>query len=153
MQRSLASLPLLAFVWFSGCGSSSSPEPSTVAVNESDSPPILLSLSVSPLAMTPEFNADVHDYVMPCTAGDNPIALTATAASGATVDVITPTTTVVSTGQEIDITLAEDDPVILQTSLGDEHQSYWLRCLPHDFPVIDFAAHPNAGTRHSPVTT
>ena len=147
MARSVALLLLLAFALFSGCGSSSTPEPTTRAVNESDGPPILLSLSVSPLAMTPEFNADVHDYVVPCVAGDNPMALTATASSGAMVNVITPTTTVVNTGQEIDMTLAEDDPVILETSLGDVHESYWLRCLPHDFPVVDFADHVNAGTR------
>jgi hypothetical protein len=142
--------PLLALAAAGvACSSSSSSDSVSPVTAESSAstPPLLTSLAVTSLTLSPPFSATTHDYVMPCQPGANPMTLTTGAVSGATVNVITPTTTVASTGHAISMTLAEDDPVIVQASEGSVTQSYWLRCLPHDFPAFTFADHPDQGTR------
>ncbi len=73
-----------------------------------------LEISVSPLTLVPPFSPDIHDYYVRCAAGDNPLTVTVTDATGTT-----------STPYD----LLEDQAVVAAND-------YWIRCLPHDFPVL-----------------
>jgi hypothetical protein len=83
----------------------------------------LVDLQVSPLAMTPAFSPDVHDYAVRCAAGDNPVTVTMTTSAGT---------------NTLAFDLLEDQAVVVQ---GD----YWIRCLPHDFPELVVTTHADAG--------
>lgn len=74
----------------------------------------VLAISMSPLALTPSFDPTIHDYYVRCSSETNALTLTVTDSSGS---VSTP------------LTLSEDQ----LTSVRD---TYWIRCLPSDAPVI-----------------
>ncbi len=75
------------------------------------------SLQFSPLTLTPAFSTTIHDYYVRCGAGANALTLTTTDDSGA---------------RSSAVTLYPDQAVVV----GD---SYWVRCLPPDFPIITVA--------------
>ena len=106
----------------------------------------LLSLAVIP-HLYPAFSPDVHDYVVRCIAGDNALSLAFETTPGATLSVSTPAALLsnVDATQSLSITLSEDDPVVVETMGRGAPQQYWVRCLPHDFPTIQFTPHPDAG--------
>ena len=100
------------------CGDNTQP-----ASDAGTGPALVIGIDVSPLELSPRFRPSVHDYVVHCAAGDNPVALTVTDTSG------------VSTTP---MTLAEDQLVTVR-------DQYHIRCLPHDFPMLATTVHPDAG--------
>ena len=90
-----------------------------------DAPPsdAIVDIRVSPLTLTPAFSPDVHDYTVPCAAGDNPVAIDVVDGAG------THSTTEM---------LAEDQ-------LYSIRDQYFVRCLPHDFPPITVTTYPQNG--------
>lgn len=85
---------------------------------------LITALTLTPLPLVPRFSPDISDYYVRCAAGKNSTTLTITDSAG-----------VHSTSVE----LVEDQGLVV----GD---MYWIRCLPHDFPVIDVVAHPEVGS-------
>lgn len=79
-------------------------------------------ITTSPLELTPAFSPSIDDYYVRCVAGDNTLTVTVDAASTTTATYL----------------VVEDQAI----TIGD----YWIRCLPHDFPGITVAAHPDVGT-------
>jgi hypothetical protein len=102
----------------------------------------LASLSVSPLTLIPDFSPDVHDYVVYCGAGDNALSVTMAAAQGAVASIAQPAASSAAESQTVSVAVSEDQAVVVQAGT----QSYWIRCLPHDFPAIGVARHPEVGT-------
>jgi len=96
----------------------------------SDTPSPTLSLTTSPLAIHPAFSPSIHDYYVRCAAGANALTITMSGSSNAS----------------IALSLEEDQLAVVE-NLGDEGgDSYFIRCLPHDFPVLTATVHPAAGT-------
>jgi hypothetical protein len=95
----------------------------------------LSSITTSPMALTPAFSQATHDYLVRCQIGFNNTIFTLTAASGTiTVNGTTgPTATVTLSlleNQLVDVDAA--DP----SNPSGPHTHYYVRCLPHDFPLI-----------------
>jgi Arylsulfotransferase (ASST) len=82
----------------------------------------VVSIHMSPPALTPGFSPSIHDYTVRCAAGLNPVTVTVTDQSG------THTTS---------LDLVENQ----ELKVGD----YWIRCVPHDFPHFAVTKHPGAG--------
>ncbi|MEP7051848.1 MAG: aryl-sulfate sulfotransferase [Pseudomonadota bacterium] len=74
----------------------------------------LTSLAISPLTLTPSFSTTTHDYYVRCVAGPNAVTVATNDANG-------PSST--------DLSLTPDQAIVVGGS-------YWVRCLPPDFPTI-----------------
>jgi hypothetical protein len=77
----------------------------------------ILSLTTSPLALVPAFSPSTNDYYVRCTAGTNALTIDVGATGGS---------------QTFAVQVVEDQAIVLEAQDAD----YWIRCLPHDFPVI-----------------
>ncbi|MEO5723905.1 MAG: aryl-sulfate sulfotransferase [Ilumatobacteraceae bacterium] len=111
----------------------------------------LHSLSISPLSLTPGvFRPDQHDYTVRCSAGPNTVEVHAGGGPGSTVS-ITPAgqTPAPATSATVDasLTMQENQAFVVRAGIsGSTPEEYWVRCLPHDFPVLQVdrieAPHP-----------
>ncbi len=96
-------------------------------------PGALQGLTVSGGALHPAFTQDGHDYGVICNAGSNAWTVSPRAVPGATVAVSGAN----GAGQ---VTVAEDDLVTITVTKADaSSEQYFVRCLPHDFPVLAVA--------------
>ncbi|MGD0527112.1 MAG: arylsulfotransferase family protein, partial [Polyangiaceae bacterium] len=107
--------------------------------------PLVMSLSTSPLPLTPAFSPAIHDYYVRCAAGRNAVDVTATADADTTVALIQPTTTPPAAAQNLILQLSENQAIVVRGSSGAQTGDYWVRCLPHDFPRLSMVSHPDAG--------
>ena len=118
----------------------------TVCVMGTCSAPPLSTLSVSPLALRPPFSPSTYDYAVACGAGTNALHLDMTAAAGGTVALNGPVSTAWAPSASATISLTEDQAaVVLARDTTGFTQQYWIRCLPHDFPLISPTRYPDAG--------
>jgi hypothetical protein len=81
------------------------------------------SIDLDPLTITPSYSPSTHDYSVRCAAGDNVVTLTVVDSTG------THTSTV---------HLVENQELVVDND-------YYVRCLPHDFPVIAVATYTGNG--------
>jgi Arylsulfotransferase (ASST) len=86
------------------------------------------------------FSPDAHDYTVRCNAGINAMTVHAVGAPGTLVS-ITPSTAPAPAPTARDIgaslTLHEDEAFVVRAGVpGAAPEEYWVRCLPHDFPVL-----------------
>lgn len=110
---------------------------------ETSGPPATLaSLTVRPLALSPQFSPGIHDYVVSCNSGTNSLTVAAAASSGASVRLLKPTPSAGAAAQNVSLDLLEDQAVVLEVSGSGPSDQYWVRCLPHDFPRIKVTSHP-----------
>jgi hypothetical protein len=116
-----------------------------VAGAPSGPPGTLLSLAVSPLELTPAFSSSVHDYVVRCGVGDNPLSFELQVTQGGKLTIATPDAILSDAPGSVALTLSEDDPVSFHVTTRGADEQYWVRCLPHDFPQISFTPHPENG--------
>ena len=106
-------------------------------------PPPLTALAVSPLTLRPAFAPSIHDYAVVCSSGTNALTLSATAAAGGAVSLSVPFTTTWAPSASVTVALGEDQAaVVLARDAAGNAQPYWVRCLPHDFPLVDPINHP-----------
>jgi hypothetical protein len=124
-------------------------------------PPSLTTLGVSgepspdasaPLALVPAFSPDVHDYYVRCAAGTNVLTISMTASAGAMSLLVQPTTSPSLPDQTLSVSVSEGQAIVAAATDGAATVEYWVRCLPHDFPLLQWTPHPGAGTR-TPATT
>ncbi len=102
-------------------------------------------LSLS-LPLVPAFSPSTHDYYVRCTAGTNAIVVSMSAAPGATVALTQPVATSPAAEATIPLTVAAGAAIVASVTTGDATEEYWVRCLPPDFPEMEMALHPDAGT-------
>jgi hypothetical protein len=107
-------------------------------------PSLETSLRTQP-PLTPAFSPDIHDYYVPCAIGLNPWTVTATAATDATIALARPIATPPGPGLAASVALSENQAMVVDVSNGSGTESYWVRCLPHDFPSLRMVHHPDAG--------
>lgn len=98
--------------------------------------PQLVSLEIAPIALAPPFSPDIHDYVVRCGPGPNSLFVSPTAPPGmtATVRARAAPSSVRLDGVTLDVD--DDDAIVVDVAGNDATSSYWVRCLPPDFPDI-----------------
>ena len=96
--------------------------------------------------MAPAFSPDIHDYVLRCSAGDNAVSVTVNAAAPVEASILGVGSSPASGSQSATVTLQEDSAIVIDVTSGTDAQEYWVRCLPHDFPVVSMTRNPQAGS-------
>jgi hypothetical protein len=118
-------------------------------------PPALAALSVTALAsddagstrtLVPAFSPDVHDYAIRCTEGTNAITVSMTATPGSSTLLISPDPSPSLPQQTLTVDVTENQAIIAAATDNDATNEYWIRCLPHDFPLTQWTPHPDVGT-------
>jgi hypothetical protein len=119
--------------------------------------PSLVALSVSsqpsadgspPVVLVPAFSPGVHDYSVRCTEGQNALTISMTAASGSSSLLVQPVPSPALPQQTLSANVTENQAIVAAATNGDATVEYWVRCLPHDFPLLQWTAHPSVGTPH-----
>ncbi len=111
----------------------------------------LRQLTISQLTLGQTFSPDAHDYTVRCVAGANPLTVHAVGAPGTTVSITRSSAIgITPSGQIADqtVSLGEDEAFVVRAGRpGAVPEQYWVRCLPHDFPVLRTtgAETPDAG--------
>lgn len=80
------------------------------------------------LPLSPSFSTSIHDYIIRCQSGVNNVRLSLMGTGRITVDQ--------ESGRTVTVTvpLGENQAVVVTASSGP----YWIRCLPQDFPQMQF---------------
>jgi arylsulfotransferase ASST len=110
--------------------------------------PILTSLAVSgsdAIELVPRFSSDVHDYYVRCAAGTNALIVSMTAEPGSSSSLTQPTSSPSLPTQTISVSVKENEAIVAIASNEAAKTEYWVRCLPHDFPSLQWAEHSGAG--------
>ena len=119
----------------------------TICVAGSCTQPPLASLTVSPLLLHPDFSPSISDYAVVCSPGTNTVTLEMSAVAGGTVALSAPANTPWAPSASISVSLTEDEAaVVLAQDATGFTQQYWIRCLPHDFPLVAPSPHPEIGS-------
>jgi hypothetical protein len=94
--------------------------------------------------VTPAFQPDIHDYVGRCSSGSNSFAVTALGMPGTTVAIDGAAQTQSASAT---VTKNENGAVVITVTRPGAADSYWIRCLPADFPplTIDRPGQPSPG--------
>jgi hypothetical protein len=109
--------------------------------------PYLTSLTVSgstapDASLVPAFSPGITDYYVQCGVGTNPLSVSVTAPQGTTTSLtIEPSGS--SSAQPLSVT--ENQAVVVTATEGGKSTEYWVRCLPSDFPGLEWSPHPEAG--------
>ena len=108
--------------------------------------PPLASLTVSPLMLRPDFSPSIYDYAVVCSTGTNALTLDMTATAGGAVSLSGPVTTSWAPSASVRVSLTENQAAVVQAqNAAGFTQQYWIRCLPHDFPLVVPSRHPAVG--------
>jgi hypothetical protein len=104
----------------------------------------LSGMAVYPLAMSPSFNSATQDYAVRCQTGVNNLVIALSARAAITVG------TKRGTFITVAVALGENQAAVVYAPLPGSTRPavrYWIRCLPHDFPVLQVnkAAGASAG--------
>ena len=59
---------------------------------------------------------------------------------------VEPFATRASTDEVAAVAVNEGEVIVVGVTTGGATDSYWVRCLPHDFPKLQMTLHPDAGT-------
>jgi hypothetical protein len=117
-------------------------------------PPALVALSVSasgadgslPLALSPAFSQEIHDYSVRCSAETNVLTVSMTASDGSTSLLLQPTPSPSLPKQTLSVSVTENQAVVAAATNGAGTVEYWVRCLPPDFPLLQWTPHAEVGT-------
>lgn len=91
-------------------------------------------VATSGLELTPTFSPATTDYVLRCRPGVNTVALTLSGTGGASIRIGAVDGTRVSST----VQLVENQALVIEapSPTGGTTTSYWIRCLPSDFPAL-----------------
>ncbi len=117
--------------------------PSLVALSVSGAPGADAS---SVVALSPAFSPDIHDYSVRCAAGTNVLTVSMTASDGSSSLLVQPTPSASLPEQTLSSSVVEGQAIVAAATNGAATVEYWVRCLPHDFPLLQWTPHPEAGT-------
>ena len=119
----------------------------TICVVGNCTQPPLDSLTVSPLMLRPVFSPSIYDYAVVCSTGTNTLTLGMTAIAGGAVSLSAPVTTAWAPSASVPVSLTENQAaVVLAQDATGFTQQYWIRCLPHDFPLVTASTYPAVGS-------
>jgi len=110
--------------------------------------PVLTALSVAGStgeALVPQFSPETHDYYVRCAAGANPLTVAMTASASAASVLKQPFASKPAPTQTVAVTAMENQALVAAATDGVTTTSYWVRCLPHDFPTLHMTRHPGNG--------
>jgi hypothetical protein len=96
--------------------------------------------------MVPSFASDTHDYYVPC-AASNQLTVSMTAAAGSSGLLISPESARALPQQTVSVGVKEDEAIVAAATDGTRTTEYWIRCLPPDFPPLDWSPHADATSR------
>ncbi len=100
----------------------------------------------APLSLVPAFSPEIHDYYVRCVEGTNTLTVSMTASPGADSVVLQPSTSARLPKQTVTLSVAENQAIVASATVdGKSYDEYWVRCLPHDFPILQWEPHPEAG--------
>jgi hypothetical protein len=103
--------------------------------------------ALPPLTLVPPFSPDVHDYYVRCEAGLNTLSISMVASTGALSALLRPTASHSMPKETVSpVRVAENQAIVAAATRGSLTVEYWIRCLPHDFPEMEWDPHPEAGT-------
>jgi arylsulfotransferase ASST len=105
----------------------------------------LSALTVSPLTLVPAFSPDIHDYYVRCAAGMNAVTVSMTASPGADSALLQPSASASSPKQTLPLSMQGNQAIVAAATSGPASNEYWIRCLPADFPEMQWVPHPGAG--------
>jgi Arylsulfotransferase (ASST) len=97
----------------------------------------LASIATSPFSLTPAFDPKITDYVLRCSSRINSVQVALTARPGSRINVRGNNRAAIILQQ----VLVENQALIIE-SHGPKNPGgteYWIRCLPHDFPLLGVA--------------
>jgi Arylsulfotransferase (ASST) len=126
----------------------------TVDAPSDAGPPLLVALSVtaspsadasSPVGLVPAFSPDIHDYTVRCGAVTNLLTVTMTASEGSSSLLVQPDPSPALPQQTLLVNVTENQAVVAAATNATATVEYWVRCLPHDFPLVQWTPHPEAG--------
>jgi len=92
--------------------------------------------------MSPAFSPCTTDYYVRCAAGSNDFTVTMKPAPGSTASLLQPTS---SSGGSTTVTVQPNQAIVAQAQNDGGATEYWVRCLPPDFPPLEWTPHPEAG--------
>jgi hypothetical protein len=127
----------------------------TIPPGETGPGPLLVALRVTvagpsdaspPVTLVPPFSPSIHDYYVRCVAGTNALTVSMTSSPGATSRLTQPTASPSLPEQTVAVSVKENQAIVAVASEGSSSISYWVRCLPHDFPRMEMTRDPDAGT-------
>jgi hypothetical protein len=98
-----------------------------------------------PVALVPAYSASIHDYYVRCSAGVNALEVTLVASNGADSLITAPFRSMSSPNQTVLVNVSENQALVAAATDGLSTSTYWIRCLPHDFPRLEWTPHPDAG--------
>ena len=116
--------------------------------------PTLVALSVSGTTPTdasesptlvPAFSPDIHDYTVRCGAGANVLTVSMTASDGSASLLVQPVPSPTLPQQTLSVSVNENQALVAAATNGTATVEYWVRCLPHDFPLLQWTPHAEAG--------
>jgi arylsulfotransferase ASST len=117
--------------------------------------PSLIELSVSgpspddaspPITLFPPFSSTIYDYYVTCAAGKNSLTVSMKASPGSSTLLLQPTPSAARPTQTLSVDVYENQAIVAAAADGTATTSYWVRCLPHDFPGLEWLTYPKAGT-------
>jgi hypothetical protein len=145
--------------WVVGCGSTETGilgDPGTFAPAAFDGAagaPYLTALSVSVTGASPQvtrlvptFSSEVHDYYVRCAEGTNALTVSMTASPGSSSLLLQPAPSGSLPQQILSLDVNENAAIVAAATDERGTTEYWVRCLPHDMPVLNWTAHPEIGT-------
>ncbi len=102
--------------------------------------------AASSVTLFPPFSPEVHDYAVRCAAGTNVLTVSMTASAGASSLLVQPIASPALPQQTLSVSITENQALVAVATDGAASVEYWVRCLPHDFPLLQWSPHPDAGT-------
>jgi hypothetical protein len=110
-------------------------------------PPYLVALTVSGtgIALQPSFSPDTYDYFVGCAEGSNALTVSMVASAGATSALVQPAPSSFASEQTLPVTVTANEAIVAVATDGKTTTEYWVRCLPSDFPPLQWSPHPEAG--------
>jgi hypothetical protein len=97
------------------------------------------------ITLSPPFSPDIHDYYVRCPAAANALVVSMVASRGSESMLTRPTTSGASPKQTLDVSVLENQAIVAVATDGKTSVEYWVRCLPSDFPMMQWTLHPEAG--------
>jgi hypothetical protein len=90
------------------------------------------------LALVPSFSPGVHDYYVRCAAGTNDVLVSMTASKGSTSLLLEPLPSAALPKQTVSLGVLENQAIVAAARKGTTTIEYWVRCLPHDMPPLEW---------------
>ena len=101
--------------------------------------------SSSPIELVPSFSPSIHDYYMRCSAGTNALTVSMTASPGSSSHLLQPSPSPSAPKQTLALKVDENEAIVAAATDATATVEYWVRCLPHDFPMMRMTRHTQAG--------